>query len=57
MKLEFDLNQSAAMAALGQVLRTNRGGGTNIILHIKFIKVPRRVQNAINTLVFEYNAD
>jgi c-di-GMP-binding flagellar brake protein YcgR len=57
LKLEFDLDEVTTMAALGQIIRTNRGGGTNTILHMKFIKVPRRVQNSINALVFEYNED
>jgi c-di-GMP-binding flagellar brake protein YcgR len=57
LKLEFDLDEVAAMVALGQIIRTNRGGGANTILHMKFIKVPRRVQNSINALVFEYAED
>jgi c-di-GMP-binding flagellar brake protein YcgR len=57
LKLEFELNDVASMAALGQVIRTNRGGGTYTILHIKFLKVPRRVQNSINALVFDYTED
>jgi c-di-GMP-binding flagellar brake protein YcgR len=57
LKLEFELNDVASMAALGQVIRTNRGGGTYTILHVKFIKVPRRVQNSINAMVFDYAED
>jgi hypothetical protein len=41
------------VVALGEVLRTNRNrGGT--IMHIKFLKVPRKSMNMINALVFEY---
>jgi hypothetical protein len=53
LKIEFAANDSNA-AVLGQVLRTNRTG-TSTIMHIKFLKVPRRSMNAINTLVFEYS--
>ncbi|WP_245534718.1 flagellar brake protein [Treponema primitia] len=54
IKLEFESGDTASLAALGQVLRINRGGKYTTI-HVKFIKVPRRAQNSINALVFEYN--
>jgi c-di-GMP-binding flagellar brake protein YcgR len=38
---------------LGQVLRVSKEG-INIILHIKFIKVPQKSSNAINALVFDF---
>jgi hypothetical protein len=52
LKIEFIANGGNA-AVLGQVLRTNRTG-MSTIMHIKFLKVPRRSMNAINALVFEY---
>ncbi|MDR3247399.1 MAG: PilZ domain-containing protein [Treponema sp.] len=41
------------VVALGEVLRTNRNrSGT--IMHVKFLKIPRKSLNMINALVFEY---
>jgi c-di-GMP-binding flagellar brake protein YcgR len=58
LKIEFDYSQSALpLAVLGQVLRINRSGMANTIMHIKFLKVPRRTMNAINSMVFEYGDD
>jgi len=55
LKIEFDYDRSPVpVAVLGQVLRINRSGISNTIIHIKFLKVPRKAMNAINTLVFEY---
>jgi hypothetical protein len=55
LKIEFDYGRSATpIVVLGQVLRLNRSGISNTIIHIKFIKVPRKAMNAINSLVFEY---
>jgi hypothetical protein len=53
LKIEFAPAGEAGVAVLGQVLRTNRTG-ISTIMHIKFLKVPRRSMNAINALVFEY---
>jgi c-di-GMP-binding flagellar brake protein YcgR len=53
VKIEFVYGDSPSIAALGQVLRVNRGGMYTTI-HMKFIKVPRRSQNLINAIVFEY---
>jgi c-di-GMP-binding flagellar brake protein YcgR len=53
LKIEFMHEGNANIAVLGQVLRTNRTG-INTIMHVKFLKVPRRSLNAINALVFEY---
>jgi c-di-GMP-binding flagellar brake protein YcgR len=53
VKVEFVYGDSPSIAALGQVLRINRGGLYTTI-HLKFIKVPRRSQNLINAIVFEY---
>jgi hypothetical protein len=55
LKIEFDYTPSATpIAVLGLVLRINRSGISNTIIHIKFLRVPRKAMNAINTLVFEY---
>jgi c-di-GMP-binding flagellar brake protein YcgR len=53
IKIEFVYGDSPSIAALGQVLRINRGGMYTTI-HLKFIKIPRRSQNLINAIVFEY---
>jgi hypothetical protein len=41
------------VVALGEVLRVNRNR-TGTVMHVKFIKVPRKSLNLINALVFEY---
>ena len=53
LKIEFTQGTKMTIAALGQVLRTNRSGATTI-MHVKFLKIPRRSMNAINALVYEY---
>jgi hypothetical protein len=53
IKIEFTPSGETAAAVLGQVLRTNRTG-ISTIMHIKFLKGPRRSMNMINALVFEY---
>jgi c-di-GMP-binding flagellar brake protein YcgR len=53
LKIEFISEEDSTVAALGQVLRTNRSGASTII-HIKFLRVPRRSMNAINAYVYEY---
>jgi hypothetical protein len=53
LKIEFIQSNHGTIAVLGQVLRTNRTG-ISTIMHIKFLKVPRRSMNAINALVYEY---
>ncbi|MDR1507760.1 MAG: PilZ domain-containing protein [Treponema sp.] len=56
LKIEFDYSRSILpVAVLGQVLRINRGGVTSTIIHVKFLKVPQKAMNAINTIVFEYS--
>ncbi|MCL2211534.1 MAG: PilZ domain-containing protein [Treponema sp.] len=51
-KIEFIAGDSD-VAALGQVLRTNRTG-MNTIIHIKFLKLSQKSMNAINSFVYEY---
>jgi len=53
LKLEFIDHDDSIVAALGEVLRTSRSG-TSTIIHIKFIKVPRKSLNSINALVYDY---
>jgi c-di-GMP-binding flagellar brake protein YcgR len=50
-RIKIELARS--IAALGQVLRVNRRGMYTTI-HVKFIKIPRKSQNLINAIVFEY---
>jgi hypothetical protein len=52
LKIEFT-QVNYLVAALGQVLRTNRAG-TNTIMHIKFLRVSRKSMNTINAFVYEY---
>ncbi|GHU56696.1 hypothetical protein FACS189442_5430 [Spirochaetia bacterium] len=54
LKIEFSPNSTLKAAVLGQELRTNQNGSSTV-MHIKFLKVPRRSMNAINALVFEYS--
>ncbi|HCC36408.1 MAG TPA: PilZ domain-containing protein [Treponema sp.] len=53
-RLKIEASAAGAnIAVLGQVLRTNRTG-MSTIMHIKFLRVPRRSLNIINALVYEY---
>jgi c-di-GMP-binding flagellar brake protein YcgR len=51
-KIEFTQGEYS-VAALGQVLRTNRTG-VNTIIHVKFLKVSQKSMNIINAFVYEY---
>jgi len=53
LKIEFTREDDSIVAALGEVLRTNRAG-TDTIMNIKFVKVPRKSLNSINAMVYEY---
>jgi len=53
LKIEFTREDDSIVAALGEVLRTTRTG-TDTIMNIKFLKVPRRSLNSINAMVYEY---
>jgi c-di-GMP-binding flagellar brake protein YcgR len=55
LKISFENDDGLSISALGLVLRVNRSGAASITLHIKFLKVPRRSQNAICAMVFEYD--
>ena len=51
-KIEFAQGENN-VAALGQVLRTNRTG-VNTIIHVKFLKLSQKAMNIINAFVYEY---
>jgi len=53
LKIEFTREDDSIVAALGEVLRVHRAG-TDTIMNIKFIKVPRKSLNTINAMVYEY---
>jgi c-di-GMP-binding flagellar brake protein YcgR len=57
LKITLDYSGDTTINALGQVLRTNRSGAMGIIMHIKFLKIPRRAMNAINAMVFGFHED
>jgi len=54
-KIEFTLGDEN-VAALGQVLRSNRTG-VNTVVHIKFLKVSQKSMNLINAYVYEYGRE
>jgi len=54
LKLEFIDHDDSIVATLGEVLRTSRNG-TATIIHIKFLKVPRKSLNSINAMVYDYD--
>jgi hypothetical protein len=53
LKIEFTREDNSVIAALGEVLRVNRTG-KNVIIHVKFIRIPRRSLNTINAVVYDY---
>ena len=55
LKIEINYNEDSMIAALGQVLRTNRSGTIGTIVHIKFLKIPRRSLNNVNAMVYGYD--
>jgi hypothetical protein len=57
LKIEINYSRERGMAVIGQVLRINQSGSTGTVMHIKFLKVPRRTWNVINAVVFDYNDD
>jgi len=54
-KIEF-MQKDTNVAALGQVLRTNRTG-VNTTIHVKFLRVSQKSMNIINAFVYEYAND
>jgi hypothetical protein len=57
LKIDIDYTDDSMITVLGQALRINRSGAVGTIIHIKFLKVPRRAFNNINALVFGYDED
>jgi hypothetical protein len=55
LKIEMDYSDDSTLTVLGQALRTNRTSAMGTIVHIKFIKIPRKAFNNINALVFGYD--
>jgi hypothetical protein len=55
LKIESNFSRERGLAVLGQVIKINQSGLTGTVLHIKFLKVPRRAWNVINAVVFDYN--
>ena len=55
LKISTDYEDNLVIKVLGQILRVNRSGSAGTIMHVKFLKVPRRSFNSINTLIFGYN--
>jgi len=55
LKICMDHNDGQYINVLGQVLRTNRSGAVGTILHIKFLKIPRRAFNSISAMVYDYD--
>lgn len=55
IKLTIDYDDNYLIKVLGLVLRTNRSGPAGSIIHVKFLKVPRRAFNSISALVFGYD--
>ena len=57
LKLNLDYSRNYMISVLGQVLRINRSGFTGAIMHVKFLKVPLRAFNSVNSLVYGYDED
>jgi hypothetical protein len=57
LKIDIDYSDDSTITVLGQALRTNRTGAVGTIIHIKFLKVPRKAFNNINALVFGYDEE
>lgn len=57
LKIEFDDDHDRSHAALGRIIRTNKTGAIGGIMHIQFVKIPRKTLNAINAMVYEYDQD
>jgi len=54
-KIEF-AQSDENLAALGQVLRSNRVGASTII-HVRFLRVSQKSMNVINAFVYEYGRE
>ncbi|MCL2214186.1 MAG: PilZ domain-containing protein [Treponema sp.] len=54
-KIEFSQSEEN-LAALGQVLRSNRIGASTVI-HVRFLRVSQKSMNIINAFVYEYGRE
>lgn len=57
LRIEFDDNHDRTLAALGRIVRTNRTGAMGGIMHIQYVKLPRKTLNGIYAMVYEYDQD
>ena len=53
LKIEFTREDNSIVVALGEILRTARTG-VSTVMHVRFLKVPRKSLNSINAMVYEY---
>ena len=56
LKISMEYDDSNSIHILGQVIRINRSGAVGAILHVKFLKVPRRAFNSISATVYGYDS-
>ena len=54
LKISIEQNDQYQISVLGQVLRINRSGSGGAIVHVKFLKVPRKSFNSISALVYGF---
>ncbi|GMO39281.1 MAG: hypothetical protein Ta2B_18980 [Termitinemataceae bacterium] len=52
LKVEFSMKRQA-VGILGQVVRVNIDGRSSV-MHIKFLKITKKAQNIVNTVIFDY---
>lgn len=57
VKIEFSDIRASRLVALGRIVRTNRAGAVGGIMHIQFLKAPRKTLNAIYSMVYSYDQD
>jgi hypothetical protein len=57
LKISIDSGNNSTMTVLGQVLRINRTGAAGTVMHIKFLKIPKKAFNSISALVFGYDEE
>jgi c-di-GMP-binding flagellar brake protein YcgR len=55
LKIEFEDSDGKSLAALGRIVRTNKSGVIGGIMHIQFVKIPKKTFNTINAMVYEYD--
>jgi hypothetical protein len=54
LKINCNVGNNEQISVLGQVIRSNRSSAGTVI-NVKFLKVPLRAYNSINTMVFGFN--